>query len=277
MNDASYSRAQVARFSLSGKRESEQDAVVVEEPLEIRLNGRALAVTMRTPGDDEALAAGFLFTEGIIRAEEDIWDIKRCGDPRNPEALNVVEVVISESRYAELGELLNARQRYASSSCGICGRGSIETVCAQVPPVTSRPRLTSEQILSFPAKLRGAQRVFERTGGLHAAGIFASCRGPLFHAEDIGRHNAVDKVVGKALLSGTSDLSDNSDSILMVSGRAGFEIVQKALAARIPAVCSVSAPSSLAVDLARESGMILIGFLRESGFNVYAGAESVGS
>ena len=262
----------MARFTTSGGRAFEQDVVVVEEPLEIRLNGEALAVTMRTPGEDEALAVGFLLTEGIIRAQEDIWDVRRCGDPRNPEALNVVEVVISDSRYAALGELLGARQRYASSSCGICGRGSIESVRAQAPAITSRPRLTPARILSFPAKLREAQRVFERTGGLHAAGIFRSSGDLLFHAEDIGRHNAVDKVVGKSVLS---DRSDRSSLTLMVSGRAGFEIVQKALAARIPAVCSVSAPSSLAVDLARESGMVLIGFLRETGFNVYAGEESV--
>ncbi len=283
LHEIAYRSVTVERMRDPGVADRGQDDVVVEEPLEIWVNGAAVAVTMRTPGDDEALAVGFLVTEGIIHWREDVWDVKRCGDPRNPEALNVVEVVIPEILTAEDAEdtegrvrILSGQQRYASSSCGVCGRASIEAVRLIAPPIESAPVLSARVILSLPGKLREAQSVFERTGGLHAAGLFTSEGELLFHAEDVGRHNTVDKVVGKALLSDRSDGSDRPlRSVLMVSGRAGFEIVQKALVARIPTVCSVSAPSSLAVELAVESGMILIGFIRGETMNVYAGMEKV--
>ena len=284
--ESAYRSTPVDRLLGTGVKDRGQDEVVVEEPLEIRVNGAAVAVTMRTPGEDEALAVGFLVTEGIIHSREDVWDVKRCGDPRNPEALNIVEVVIPGILTAENAEdaeksaedgfrILGGRQRYASSSCGICGRGSIEAVRRIAAPFDSVPTVSARTILSLPEKLRSAQAVFTRTGGLHAAGLFTVAGELLFHAEDVGRHNTVDKVVGKWLQSDRSDRSDRSDVILMVSGRAGFEIVQKALVARIPAVCSVSAPSSLAVELAVESGMTLVGFVRGETMNVYAGMENV--
>jgi FdhD protein len=276
MADEFHVTAEVARYS-SGVARIKRDEVAVEEPLEVRLNGKALSLTMRTPGDDEALAAGFLLTEGIIRSRDDIWDIKRCGDPRNRDVLNVVEVVIPESLTAENAEYAagTRNQRYSNSACGICGRASIDEVVKLSPPFESAPMVSAMVVQSLPDKLRAAQSVFEKTGGLHAAGLFDKAGNLLNDAEDIGRHNAVDKVIGKSLLTNPINPPDPTDMILLVSGRAGFEIVQKAVVARIPVVCSVSAPSSLAVELAVESGMILIGFLRGASMNIYAGMDRV--
>ena len=246
------------------------DDLVVEEPLEIRLNGESIAVTMRTPGQDEALAVGFLATEAIIVSPEDVWDIHRCSHPDHPDQFNIVEVTVPPERLPEV--VLAGRQRYSSSACGICGAASIEVVRKIAPSIVNVPTVSRELLLSLPDRLRSAQQVFERTGGLHAAGLFTVNGELIFHAEDVGRHNAVDKVVGAALLSGRWP---PDDAVLMVSGRAGFEIVQKELVARIPTVCSVSAPSSLAVDLALEAGMVLVGFLRGDKMNIYAGAEYV--
>lgn len=247
---------------------ADSDALAVEEPLEIRLNGTSAAITMRSPGADEALAAGFAATEGIVRVPEDIYDITRCAEPEHPDQRNVVTVYLRP-------ELLDAaaatgRQRYATSGCGLCGRASIEAIRSSAPRFAGSPALSRAVLRSLPDRLRAAQPAFEHTGGLHAAGLFEITGAPICVAEDIGRHNAVDKVIGRALLDGRWPLND---TVLMVSGRAGFEIVQKALAARVPAVCSVSAPSSLAAELARESNMILIGFLRGARMNVYAGFE----
>ena len=251
-------------------RRTEEDAVVIEEPLEIRLNGLPLAVTMRTPGQDEALAAGFVLTEGIISAPSELWDVTLCSDSEDPDRNNVATVFVPPELVA--GIEAAGRQRYASSSCGLCGKAAIEEVFRIASPIQRPMSIRCDVIRSLPNRLRLEQSTFERTGGLHAAGLFdAECE-PLFVAEDVGRHNTVDKVIGQALLSGCWPLDD---TVLMVSGRAGFEIVQKALVARIPAVCSVSAPSSLAVDLARNSGMILIGFLRGDRFNVYSSGEAI--
>ena len=249
-----------------------EDKLAPEEPLEIRLNGSFVAVTMRTPGADEELAIGFLVTEGIVRSAEDIWDIKRCGDSPGAEHLNIIEVVVAPER-VPLG-FSAGRQRYASASCGICGRASIESVRSIALPIASTPAVEPAVILSLPRKLRAAQPVFGHTGGLHAAGLFTHSGELLYAAEDIGRHNAVDKVIGKLTHSNQRNLSD---LILMVSGRAGFEIVQKALVARIPVLCSVSAPSSLAVQLAVDSGMVLVGFVRGDSMNIYSGAEKLSS
>jgi FdhD protein len=247
-----------------------QDLLVEEEPLEIRVNDLSLVITMRTPGQDDALAVGFLVTEGILRSPDDLYDITQCADPENPQLRNTVTVYLSPERVGE--DLLIGRQRYASSSCGLCGRATIEMIRAVAEPFATLPPLSASVIRSLPDRLRAGQRVFERTGGLHAAGLFDRDGNLLFVEEDIGRHNAVDKLVGRALLQGRWPLED---TVMMVSGRAGFEIAQKALTARIPVVCSVSAPSSLAAELASEMGMILIGFLRGETMNIYSGAEYI--
>jgi FdhD protein len=242
------------------------DALAVEEPLEIRLNGMSLAVTMRTPGQDEALAVGFLVTEGILSSPNDLYDVTRCADPDYPDLRNIVDVYVATECVPD--DLLTGRQRYAASSCGLCGKASIEAVRKLAPPFQTTPAITPAVLQALPDRMRAAQQVFERTGGLHAAALF-DVEGRLLEVEeDIGRHNAVDKVVGRAFLGGVWPAED---LILMASGRAGFEIVQKALVARIPVVCSVSAPSTLAVELAYESGMVLVGFLRGETMNVYAG------
>jgi FdhD protein len=246
------------------------DSIVVEEPMEIRVNDLSLAVTMRTPGSDEALAAGFLVTEGIIHTREEIYDITRCADPSTPELRNIVTVYLPP-------ELLpfdrpTGRQRYANSSCGLCGKATLEEVRRMALPIEQAPRLSREVILSLPKQMRQAQQIFERTGGLHACGLFDANGNLYFVEEDVGRHNAVDKLVGRALLEGPWPLNG---MVMMVSGRAGFEIVQKALVARIGTVCSVSAPSSLAVALAREANMVLVGFVRGETMNVYAGAQNI--
>ncbi len=248
----------------------QNDLLVVEEPLEIRVNDQSLVITMRTPGQDDALAVGFLVTEGILRSPDDLYDITQCADPDTPELRNTVTVYLPPERIGE--DQQTGRQRYASSSCGLCGRATIEAIRAIAEPFAPVPSLSAAVIRSLPDRLRAGQRVFERTGGLHAAGLFDREGNLLFVEEDIGRHNAVDKLVGRALLQSRWSLDD---TVMMVSGRAGFEIVQKALVARIPAVCSVSAPSTLAADLAREMGMILIGFLRGDTMNIYSGAERI--
>lgn len=248
---------------------SQRDSVVVEEPLEIRVNDRPLAVTMRTPGHDDALALGFLVSEGLIRTLDDAFDVLRCADPDHPDLRNIVNVMVDPALAPPLD---TGPQRYATSSCGLCGRATIESVRLCAPPLPPPPALRREILLALPDRLRAGQEAFERTGGLHAAGLF-DLDGRLLHvAEDVGRHNAVDKVVGLALRHGPWP---PAETVLMVSGRAGFEIVQKAAVARIPALCSVSAPSSLAVELAREMNMILAGFLRGDSMNLYHGAESV--
>jgi FdhD protein len=246
------------------------DSVAVEEPLEIRLAGCSVAVTMRTPGDDFDLAAGFLRTEGIIGGAADILSIARC-PVDDPEAEgNVVNV---NPRDAALVNPERWRRNFfATSSCGICGKASIEAVRQEAAPVTSAVRLRPEVLYRMEEELRRAQTVFGRTGGLHAAGLFGPGGDLVTLREDVGRHNAVDKVVGDALFRGLLPLHDR---VLVVSGRASFEIVQKALVAGIPIVLAVSAPSSLAVRLARSANMTLAGFLRPGRFNVYAGAQRI--
>jgi FdhD protein len=253
------------------RRNSAVDCAVVEEPLEIRLHGRSFAVIMRTPGADRELAAGFLLSEQVIAGFDDLGTIEYCNDVdadggRAPNVVNVGLVAPSRAEQA----LADRRQTTTNSSCGLCGRRTIESLAANVAPLTSAINVNGDVLTALPDRLRRAQTVFDDTGGLHAAGLFGR-DGRLFEsAEDVGRHNAVDKVVGWLFREGRLPLSD---SILCVSGRASFEIVQKALAARIPIVAAVSAPSSLAIDLARESNMALAGFLREGGFNLYSGED----
>jgi len=258
----------IVRFG-SGAPERREDRVSVEEPLEIRVGGEPLAVTMRTPGDDFDLAAGWLVAEGIVSRPEQIARIEHCRDVRSPEEEgNVVVVRTTEPAGAALDRA--RRLLLTSSSCGLCGKGSIESIHGRFPPVLSPARTDAAVLRRLPDALRGAQANFAETGGLHAAGVFSLSGELLACREDIGRHNAVDKVIGFLFRQGRLPLSE---TILAISGRASFEIVQKALAASMPIVAAVSAPSSLAIDLARDAGIALVGFLREGGFNLYSGEE----
>jgi len=254
---------QILRYLVGSNAESCDDAVAVEEPLEIRVRGRSVAVTMRTPGRDPELAVGFLLTEGIIRNREDIVEVAPCPQTDVPE--NILNVFLAPAVEVDFERL--TRHVFASSSCGVCGKASIETVRQSFPAVESDLSISCSFITQLPERMHAAQRAFALTGGLHAAAIFAQTGELLVIREDIGRHNAVDKVLGHCFLAGTFPLDSH---VLLVSGRASFEILQKALAARVPMVCSVSAPSSLAVEFAKESGQTLIGFLRGEAMNVYA-------
>jgi len=241
-----------------------RDALAVEEPLEIRVRGRSVAVTMRTPGRDDELAAGFLLSEGLIRQRSDVVEIAHCRRGETANYQNTLNVFLSPAVDVNFEQL--TRHVFASSSCGLCGKASIEAVHRHFPPVEARA------LIALPKRLRSAQKTFEQTGGLHAAGIFDEDGKLVVLREDVGRHNAVDKVVGHGFLRNHLPFDRQ---VLMVSGRASFEIMQKALAARIPIVCAVSAPSSLAVEFARASGQILVGFLRGASFNVYSHPERV--
>ena len=242
---SSFASVAVSRFGAEG----ETDQIVVEEPLEILINGRNLSVTMRTPGNDEELAAGFLLTEGIIRDRAQILSIAGAG--------NRVEIQLDHD--PEIAPRLTM-----TSACGVCGKASLDELFKHgCPTVRSKFQISPEALLRLPGTLKDAQLVFHRTGGLHAAGLF----GPdgILHEirEDVGRHNAVDKVIGATLGQ------DLSDRLILVSGRAGFELVQKAAMAGIPMLAAVGAPTTLAVETARAAGMTLVGFLRDDRFNVY--------
>jgi len=252
---------------VNGQVRAHEDSLAAEEPLEIRIGARSLAVTMRTPGHDEELAAGFLLTEGIIASRTQIAAIQRPDASKGP-SCNLVSVELQNCAF-DADKL--QRNFYATSSCGICGKASIEAVRSRGLRALAGGFVVDPEILcTLPERLRANQQVFGRTGGLHAAALFDVNGELLALREDVGRHNAVDKVVGWALLR---DLVPLSEYVLMVSGRGGFEIVQKALGAGIPVVASVSAPSSLAVQLAKELNLTLIGFLRERRFVIYAGQE----
>ncbi|MEU3532375.1 formate dehydrogenase accessory sulfurtransferase FdhD [Streptomyces murinus] len=251
------------------------DTLVAEEPLEIRLNGKPLAITMRTPGDDFALAAGFLVSEGVLAAASDLQNIVYCAgaiaDGSN--TYNVVDVRTTPG--VSLPDFTLERNVYTSSSCGLCGKASLDAVRTTTRwPIADSPRLrvTPALLSGLPERLREAQRVFDRTGGLHAAALFTEDGELLDIKEDVGRHNAVDKLVGRALQNGELPLSR---TVLLVSGRASFELAQKAVMAGIPMLAAVSAPSSLAVDLATETGLTLVGFLRGGSMNVYAGDDRI--
>ncbi|GGW24643.1 formate dehydrogenase accessory sulfurtransferase FdhD [Streptomyces xantholiticus] len=251
------------------------DTLVAEEPLEIRLNGKPLAITMRTPGDDFALAAGFLVSEGVIHSASQVRSIVYCAGATEDgsNTYNVVDVALAPG--VAVPDITLERNVYTTSSCGLCGKASLEAVrttahfpIADTPPVRVEPAL----LAGLPDRLRAAQRVFDRTGGLHAAALFSPEGELLDVREDVGRHNAVDKLVGRAL---QDDRLPLSQAILLVSGRASFELAQKAVMAGIPVLAAVSAPSSLAVDLAAETGLTLVGFLRGTNMNVYAGEERI--
>ena len=246
---------------------SQQDWVVVEAPLEIRVEGKALAVTMRTPGHDQELAAGFLFTEGCVDGADDFQAIAHVKDPRT-EGENIVDIRLAAGTRIDPERLASAQRAfYASSSCGLCGKTTIDRVLKNSPTVQTVPQLDEALLRTLPGRMREAQKAFASTGGLHAAALF-SLEGELeVLREDVGRHNAVDKVLGWRLLQ---DRVPVSDCILLVSGRAGFELVQKAVMAGVPAMAAVGAPSSMAVDLAQRSGLQLVGFLKPGGFNRYS-------
>lgn len=258
----------VVRRRADGSYEGVRDEVAIEEPLEIRIGDRPLAVTMRTPGHDEELAAGFLLSEGIVRRREDIHEAKPCAVAAS--SGNIIRVTLAP----EVKWDAEPAHRFGtiSSSCGLCGKTSIEFIQQQLgmlPPLVPA-QLKLAYLLQMPDQLRLTQGNFARTGGIHAAGIF-DCEGNLIVGrEDVGRHNAVDKAIGRALFDGRLP---SHHHVLFVSGRTSLEIVQKALAAGIPIVASVSAPSSLAINFAREAGQTLIGFLRPPTFNVYAHIE----
>jgi FdhD protein len=253
----------------SGKVRAFQDYLVVEEPLQIRVGNYPLTVTMRTPGHDFELAAGFLFTEGIVKRKEQIQSIERPSGSKSRESENIVQIEFA--RGIPLGLKRSRRNFFSGSSCGICGKASIESVRARgLRPMNPSLRMNPDVLCRIPVILRAGQKIFGQTGGLHAAGIFDAKGNLLAQREDVGRHNAVDKIIGWALREGRLPLSD---CILLVSGRAGFEIVQKAAVAGVPIVASVSAPSSLAVQFAREVGMTLAGFLRGERFVIYSGGE----
>ncbi|WTP61490.1 formate dehydrogenase accessory sulfurtransferase FdhD [Streptomyces phaeochromogenes] len=256
------------------------DTLVAEEPLEIRLNGKPLAITMRTPGDDFALAAGFLVSEGVLGAAEELQNIVYCAGATvdGSNTYNIVDVRTAPG--VVIPDITLERNVYTTSSCGLCGKASLDAVRTTArwsiddtagdtaPPV----RLEPELLASLPDRLRAAQRVFDRTGGLHAAALFTEDGELVDIREDVGRHNAVDKLVGRALQNGSLPLSR---TVLLVSGRASFELAQKAVMAGIPFLAAVSAPSSLAVDLAAESNLTLVGFLRGTSMNVYAGEHRI--
>jgi len=247
------------------------DTVVVEEPLEIRIGKVSVVVTMRTPGHDEELAAGFLLTENVIRSAADIEHIATCNEIEKPEARgNIFVVTLVRTANVDLDKL--KRNFYATSSCGICGKASIEQVCTTVAPIQSDLKIPAATLLALPDQMRTHQPVFAQTGGLHAAALFDESGRLLCLREDVSRHNAVDKVIGWAVLDHRLPLDR---TILLVSGRTSFEIVQKSQAASIPILAAVSAPSSLAIDLATRGNQTLIGFLRGDSFVTYAGAQRI--
>jgi len=250
----------------TGRRRHVLDDLAGEEPLEIRVNGTAVSVTMRTPGDDFELAAGFLLAEGIVRSADEIERIAFGHLPDGQPSGNIVDVLLKDDTPLDVEQF--GRHFVAASSCGVCGKASIAAIRARgLMRPAGDAAVDPERLCDLPDRLRPAQAVFGKTGGLHAAALFGPDGELVSVREDIGRHNAVDKVIGESLLQGALPLSNH---VLLVSGRGGFEIVQKAIAAGVPLLASVSAPSSLAVQLAREGGVTLVGFLRERRFIVYS-------
>lgn len=260
-----------------GGRRRRNDALATEEPLEIRLLAggvrRTVAVTMRTPGADFELAAGFLYGEGVVTTRDEIETIRYCVDAELDAAqqYNIVNVALRRETLPELGAL--DRHFYTSSACGVCGKASLEALRLRAfSEAAPGPQVPTDVLFGLPQTLRAGQGLFDATGGLHAAGLFDPAGRLLALREDVGRHNAVDKLIGWALLGGRIPLHDQ---ILLVSGRASFEIVQKCLVAGVPILSAVSAPSNLAVDLARAFGLTLVGFLRGERCNIYAGGERI--
>ena len=259
-----------------GARAADSDAAATEEPLEVRLHDHPFAVIMRTPGADMPLVAGFLLAERIVRSADDLATIEHCTDQPGLTTLqrgNIVTVVLEAAAAVRAaGQLSEKRDVMSNSACGVCGRATLESMRADLAPLPAHARVPADVIAGLPMRLRERQPLFERTGGLHAAGIFTWTGELIASAEDVGRHNAVDKVIGTMLLRDAIPLET---SALCVSGRTSYEIVQKAWCAGIPLVASVSAPSSLAVSLARDANITLVGFVRDGSLNIYTGAERI--
>jgi FdhD protein len=257
-------------------RETREDEVVVEEPLEIRIAGETLAITMRTPGQDEALVLGFLWAEGIVRARGDVSSIAHCGRTGDEERENTIEITLAPGVKTPLDDvdapLFARRGTITTSACGVCGRRTIDDLLTAFEPVAKGPELRRDVVAAAAGSLRERQPIFARTGGCHAASLFTASGEHVVTFEDVGRHNAVDKVIGSRLRADALPLAAH---LLVVSGRSSFEIVQKAIAAGIPIVAAVSAPSSLAIDLARRGDVTLIGFTRGDAMTVYTGAERI--
>jgi len=259
---------EILRCEVGKNSQQQSDVLVREEPLEIRVRGKSVAVTMRTPGHDRELAAGFLLSEGIISRRDEIVEIAPCLESDSSE--NTLNVFVASSTEIDFARL--TRHVFASSSCGVCGKASIESVHQHFSPVESSCSIAAETLTTLPDRMRAAQTTFSQTGGLHAAAIFDRQGNLLVLREDAGRHNAVDKVLGWGFLENKLPFDSH---VLLVSGRASFEIVQKALAGRLPIIAAVSAPSSLAVEFARESNQTLAGFLRGETFNIYAHPDRI--
>lgn len=284
MTARSISSVQVRRLTRERDQTVVEDRLATEEPLEIRLGfpggkHRAVSITMRTPGEDGELAVGFLFTEGILRFPEQVKQIRHCGlkigkqrgtlDRAAALNSNTIRVDLADETSVDLKKL--ERHFYTTSSCGVCGKSSIDALRSEVKPIEMNGlKVAGDVVNSLPDKLRKLQAVFDSTGGLHASALFDSNGNIDIVREDVGRHNAMDKVIGRKFLDSQLPLSD---AVLLVSGRVSFELVQKALMAGIPILAAVGAPSSLAVELANEYGMTLIGFVRDGRFNVYCGEE----
>jgi FdhD protein len=270
MKEPGIGSEKIIRRKRDGELEYQPDDLTVEEPLEIRIGRKTLATTMRTPGHDEELAVGFLVSEGIVRTRDKIDKFSRPKNAADRENIIIVELA------AGVKLKVGSAKRFGtiSTSCGICGKNSIAAIRQNFPPIATaqNERIEIETLLSLPALLQKQQGEFARTGGIHAAGIFDLKGEPKIVREDLGRHNAVDKVIGRAFLDGLLPLDRH---VLLVSGRASFEIMQKALSAGIPIAASVSAPSTLAMNFARESNQTLVGFLRPPSFNVYSHIERV--
>ncbi|GBG40362.1 formate dehydrogenase accessory sulfurtransferase FdhD [Mycobacterium montefiorense] len=259
----------------AGQAITRPETLAVEEPLEIRVNGTPVTVTMRAPGSDFELAQGFLLTEGVIARREDVLTIRYCGGrgENGANTYNVLDVTLASG--VNPPDLNVTRNFYTTSSCGVCGKASLDAVrvISRFPPGDDPVTVAAATLKATPGQLRSAQKVFDSTGGLHAAALFDTDGAMLVVREDIGRHNAVDKVIGWALEHERIPLTG---SVLLVSGRASFEITQKAVLAGIPVLAAVSAPSSLAVSLAEESGLTLVAFLREDSMNVYTRSDRIG-
>jgi len=256
----------IARIEGAAKAETRDDALATEEPLEIRVGGKAVAVVMRTPGHDRELVAGFLVTEGLLKKREDVMDVVYCRmDGGTPEE-NIIDVILAPGAKVDMAKL--TRHVFTSSSCGVCSKATIDAVRVQFPPIASPLSPERAVLAALPDKLRAAQATFAATGGLHASALFDAVGALQVVREDVGRHNALDKVIGHAFFAERLPLAG---TILLVSGRVSFEIMQKALAGGIPCVAAISAPTSAAVEFARASGQTLVGFLRGARMNVYAG------
>jgi FdhD protein len=262
--------ATIERFAAGRNGASAVDRVAVEEPLELRVEGRSIAVLMRTPGHDRELAAGFLLSEGVIHSAKDLFDVTTCVTPGTGGKGNAVDAALARPDLAELDKL--TRHVFTSSSCGVCSKATIQSVLKRCKPLADDLRVSPRLILSLPPQLAAAQVDFKTTGGVHACGLFDETGQLLALREDVGRHNALDKLIGWALLEKRTPLRRH---IVLLSGRVSFEMMQKAHAAGIAVVAAISAPTSLAIEFAQESAQTLVGFVRGRSLNVYAGAERI--